>query len=391
MDLPTLDLLLRGATFGVALAAAAAILARRRPGWASGLAAFAISGIGAFIVASMPGGIRLFGLGLFGFTAWCIATPGAVWMLAGTLFRDDFRPGPGHLAVVGAMTIVTFAGDWGRFRLGPLAGDPELAYWLFAAGRATALALLAAAGGFAITHWRADLVESRRRARVVFVGAIACVFAALAASDFIFGPAGPGLEWLMLGHVALLAVAFATLLVVVRGGLDELLSVPDRVASAPRLTVIGPDDPAGAVARPVLAARRSDNAEIALARRVAEAMTSERLWKREGLGIAELAKELGTQEYILRRAINRRLGYRNFNDFLHRYRLSEVARRLGDPAERHLPVLTIALDCGYGSIGPFNRAFKARYGVTPSQFRELRAKDIAVSEIGDVSARFGES
>ena len=64
-------------------------------------------------------------------------------------------------------------------------------------------------------------------------------------------------------------------------------------------------------------------------------METDRLWKREGLGIADLAQELGTQEYLLRRAINRRLGYRNFNEFLHDYRLGEVARRLGDPAERH--------------------------------------------------------
>ena len=390
MDLPTLDLLLRGATFGVAIAAAAAILARRRYGWPSSLAAFAVAGIGAFIVASMPGGIRTFGLALFGFNAWCVATPAVVWLLAGTLFRDDFRPRPSHLVVVGVMTIVTFIGDWGRSRLGPLAENPELAYWLFVAGRVMALALLAAAAAFAIAHWRVDLVEARRRARVVFVGAIGAVFAALAASDFIFGPAGPGLEWLMVGHAVLLAVAFATLLVVTRGGLDELLSVPESPAQARQLTVIGPNDPPGLAVPPVLATRRSDNAEIALARRVTEAMASDRLWKREGLGIAELAKELGTQEYILRRAINRRLGFRNFNDFLHHYRLGEIARRLGDPAERHLPVLTIALDCGYGSIGPFNRAFKARFGVTPSQFRELRAKDIAVSEIGRVSAEIGK-
>jgi AraC-like DNA-binding protein len=390
MDLPTLDLLLRGATFGVAVAAAVAILARRRPGWPAPLAAFAVAGIGAFVVASLPGGILTFGLALFGFTAWCIATPGVVWLLAGTLFRDDFRPGPWHLAVVGTMTIVTFAGDWGRFRLGPLAADPELASWLFVAGRATALVLLAAASAFAVAHWRADLVESRRRARAVFVGMIGAVFAALAASDFVFGPAGPGLVWLALGHVALLGVAFATLQVVARGGLDELLSAPEPVAQVPRLAVIGPDDGPGVAARPILAARRSDNAEIVLARRVTTAMETDRLWKREGLGIADLARELGTQEYLLRRAINRRLGYRNFNEFLHRYRLDEIARRLGDPAERHLPVLTIALDCGYGSIGPFNRAFKARFGVTPSQFRELRAKDIAVSEIGRIPAEIGK-
>jgi AraC-like DNA-binding protein len=33
-------------------------------------------------------------------------------------------------------------------------------------------------------------------------------------------------------------------------------------------------------------------------------------------------------------------------------------------------VLSIALDVGYGSIGPFNRAFKARMGMTPTQFRQ---------------------
>ncbi len=385
MDLPTLDLLVRGATFGVATAAAVAILARRRPGWPAALAAFAVAGIGAFIVASLPSGLSTVGPAVFALDAWCLATPGIVWMLAGTLFRDDFRPGPWHLVIVGAIVIVTFAGDWGRYRLGPLAADPELARSLFLAGRVAALLLLAAACGFAIAHWRADLVETRRRARAVFVGMMCALFAALAASDFVFGPAGVAPGWLALGHGVLLAFAFAALQVVTRGGLDELLSVPDAVPAAPRLTVIGPDDGPGAAPRPASVAHRNDGAEIALARRVTAAMETDRLWKREGLGIADLAQELRTQEYLLRRAINRRLGYRNFNDFLHDYRLGEVARRLGDPAERHLPVLTIALDCGYGSIGPFNRAFKARFGLTPSQFREFRGKDIAISEIGRIS------
>jgi AraC-like DNA-binding protein len=385
MDLATLDLLLRGATFGVASAAAIAILARRLPGWPAPLAAFATAGIGAFILASLPFGMSIVGPAVFAFDAWCLATPGIVWLLAGTLFRDGFRPGPWHLAVVGAMVIVTFAGDWGRYRLGPLGDEPELAKTLFTAGRATALFLLAVACGFAIAHRRADLVETRRRARVVFVGMMCVLFAALAASDFVFGPGGVAPGWLALGHVALLAFAFAALQIVARGGLDELLSVPDAVPAAPRLTVLGPDDRPRVASRPASVTRRHDGAEIALARRVTAAMETDRLWRREGLGIADLARELGTQEYLLRRAINRRLGYRNFNDFLHDYRLGEVARRLGDPGQRHLPVLTIALDCGYGSIGPFNRAFKARFGLTPSQFRELRSKDIAVSEIGRIS------
>jgi AraC-like DNA-binding protein len=72
---------------------------------------------------------------------------------------------------------------------------------------------------------------------------------------------------------------------------------------------------------------------------------------------------------VLRRVINQGLGFRNFNDFLHTHRLREAAGRLGDPQLRRIPVLTIALEVGYGSIGPFNRAFKERFGVTPTEYR----------------------
>ena len=33
-------------------------------------------------------------------------------------------------------------------------------------------------------------------------------------------------------------------------------------------------------------------------------------------------------------------------------------------------MLTIALDLGYGSLGPFNRAFKEATGMTPTGYRE---------------------
>jgi AraC-like DNA-binding protein len=385
MDLAAFDLMLRGATFGVAVAAAVAIVSRHRRGWSAPLAAFAIGGIAAFIVASLPGGVAKLGPAVFVFDAWCLATPFIVWMLAGTLFDDDFRPGAWHLAVGGAILIVTFAGDWGRYRLGPLADDPELAAAMFRAGRVLALMLLIAACGFAIARWRADLVELRRRARAVFVVAIGAVFAAFAASDFVLGPGGVPLEWLVVAHAALLAFAFGALQLAAHGFLDELWPIANARSIAPRLAVVLPG--ARLERRPHLlpTAARPDGAELGLARRVTAAMENDRLWQREGLSIAALARELGTQEHLLRRTINRRLGYRNFNDFLHDYRLAHIARRLADPADQHLPVLTIALDSGYGSIGPFNRAFKARFGVTPSQYRELRASESAEFEIGRIS------
>ena len=90
---------------------------------------------------------------------------------------------------------------------------------------------------------------------------------------------------------------------------------------------------------------------------------------RLSLTIASLASLLKIPEYRLRRLINAKLGYRNFNQMLHAYRIADAAAALADPDKRHLPILTIALTAGYQSINPFNRAFKESKGVTPSAFR----------------------
>jgi AraC-like DNA-binding protein len=63
------------------------------------------------------------------------------------------------------------------------------------------------------------------------------------------------------------------------------------------------------------------------------------------------------------------LGYRNFNAFLNRYRIDDAKAALSDPSHRDVQVLTIAMDAGFQSIGPFNRAFKADTGMTPTEFR----------------------
>ena len=74
----------------------------------------------------------------------------------------------------------------------------------------------------------------------------------------------------------------------------------------------------------------------------------------------------------MRRLINQRLGHRNFTSFVNGYRLAETIAALSDPAQAAVPILTIALDAGFQSLGPFNRAFKAQTGVTPSDFRRDR-------------------
>jgi AraC-like DNA-binding protein len=98
-------------------------------------------------------------------------------------------------------------------------------------------------------------------------------------------------------------------------------------------------------------------------------MKDNRAYRNEALSIGVLAGRLGLPEYRLRRLINQRLGYRNFNAFLNFYRLEEAMAALADTSQAEVPILTIALDAGFQSIGPFNRAFRASTGMTPTEFR----------------------
>ena len=98
-------------------------------------------------------------------------------------------------------------------------------------------------------------------------------------------------------------------------------------------------------------------------------MTAQRVYREPSLTIAALALRMGLPEHRLRKLINEGLGHRNFSSFLNAYRIADAKRALRDPALADTPVLTIAMDAGFQSLGPFNRAFKADTGLTPTEFR----------------------
>ncbi|MGX5635918.1 helix-turn-helix domain-containing protein [Brevundimonas diminuta ATCC 11568] len=115
-------------------------------------------------------------------------------------------------------------------------------------------------------------------------------------------------------------------------------------------------------------ARPRTDAEADLGERILRLMTEQALYAQPSLKVSDLAQRLGEAEYKVSRSIAG-LGFRNFSQMANHFRIEEAKRRLADPALRRLPILTIAYDCGFGSIGPFNRAFKAQTGVTPQAFR----------------------
>lgn len=93
-------------------------------------------------------------------------------------------------------------------------------------------------------------------------------------------------------------------------------------------------------------------------------------YREPGLTIKSLAQSLGAPEHRLRALINQKLGHRNFSSFLNGFRIKEAKEKLADREMVDLPILTIAMDLGYNSLAPFNRAFRSESGQTPSDFRK---------------------
>jgi AraC family transcriptional regulator len=85
----------------------------------------------------------------------------------------------------------------------------------------------------------------------------------------------------------------------------------------------------------------------------------------ETLNLASLAREAGLSPYHFLRTFEMLMGVTP-HQYLLRARLRRAAVRL--VAER-ARVLDIALDCGFGDVSNFNRAFRREYGASPRSYR----------------------
>ncbi|OAF11569.1 AraC family transcriptional regulator [Bradyrhizobium neotropicale] len=60
-----------------------------------------------------------------------------------------------------------------------------------------------------------------------------------------------------------------------------------------------------------------------------------------------------------------------FTDFVREARLARAWQMLTDPRHLHRPIHVIAFESGFGDLSYFNRAFRQRYSMTPSDAREI--------------------
>ncbi len=97
-------------------------------------------------------------------------------------------------------------------------------------------------------------------------------------------------------------------------------------------------------------------------------------YKQADLTLKQLAKLTGLSERHISQTINEQLG-QNFSDFLNEYRVNEFKTQLHKPANEHLSLLGIAMDCGFNSKSTFNTVFKRFTGKTPSEFKRQQQQN----------------
>jgi AraC-like DNA-binding protein len=339
-DFTTLELLLRGVAIG-ALASWAMGVWRVSHAKPVGISALLLCATAVAHVLENSGALRAqFGpLGtVINFIS--LGGTGFVWLFVVTLF-DDRPIEPRTLAPAAVLIALGSVASVGGGR--PI--------WLVHKLCEAGLALHALR--IVVQTWRGDLVESRLRIRAPFL-AIVSGYVALMVGLQVAGSFGLQIPLEDLINAGALAVMSLS-------GMAIFLHAPADVGVVKRSPQLPPQDVVDHVALD----------------RLNQVMDRDGIWRREGLTISDLAEAAGLPEHRLRHLINGQLGFRNFPSFVNTRRIEAAKQRLVDPAQSRTTVAAIAFDLGFGSLGPFNRAFKEATGVTPTEFR--RAQGIADS------------
>ncbi len=358
MPLSLLDAVLRGMLLAL-LALVAAVMWRDRRRSPAALAGVALAlgqvvqtvGAAPWIEQNLPFAWQM------PLIAVSVANVVLFWIFVSALFDDAFVPRPVHALAWAAVALLSLS----NCLLAVTQGAWALREITVGLQRAVPLLFAVLAAQAAARHWRADLVEERRRLRLfIVVTGVTYTVAMLAAR--LASPSGRLPPLLALVDVAAMLAMVAVIAGhLLRLGPSELFPLAEPAAAAVEPEPAAPPGP--------------DPDEERLAQVLERTMVQERAYRDEGLSVSTLATRLAVPEYRLRRLINQRLGHRNFNAFVNGYRLAEASTALADPKRRELPVLSIALEAGFQSIGPFNRAFKAATGLTPTEFRREKLAD----------------
>jgi len=106
--------------------------------------------------------------------------------------------------------------------------------------------------------------------------------------------------------------------------------------------------------------------------RLEEWMNEEGPYLNPSLGIDEVASSLGVNKKYVSNAINFVYG-NSFTSYINDQRIFLFKERMSDQKYHHLNIEAVAMECGFNSKSSFNRVFKAKEGITPSEYRMIKS------------------
>lgn len=284
-------------------------------------------------------------LGATLFTVIGAGTCGLSWLFARALFRADGANKVWPLVVVGALYIfAVLSAMLSASQHGLAAQASQIAGNLY---NFTGTATLVFGFLEVFSNYGAALSKTEKRFRLAYAGGYGgLVFATAIATKNIDALSGGAFT-----------TTDVTVACAVMGVALAVMAVAFRDRHALDLSTRKQKQAPGPAAR--LAAQKA----IRL-------IEQEKVYTQRDLKVGSVADLIGEPEYRVSQGISSELGFANFNQLINHYRINHAAELLSDPDQNALPVLTIAMDCGFASIGPFNRAFKKEFGVTPTQYRK---------------------
>lgn len=338
------DVIVRVAGATLLLAAAAALIGRgeRRTGLYFLPLAVCLCG---FLAGNSPDpGLRLSGPA--GHLAYLLTGFGAVflWWFCLSVFDRSFRP-RGPVLALGLGWALVAAADRGLFGEGP--EQAGLSRLLVVLG----LAMVAHLGWRLIRDRPGDLIDARRRARLLVVLLLGGQLLADLAVDLVMGFDWQPRAFSIVQNAGLLVFTGWLLTLRFDGPADQ----PPARQTIPTGSGPHPAEP--------------DEMEP-LAARLRQLIEVDRVHLDPEMTFARFVSLMGAPDRTVRRLINHRLGHDHFRTFLNAHRMAEARRRLSDPAHRRDKLIAVALDSGFSSLASFNRVFLEVQSCTPSAFRQ---------------------
>ncbi len=264
-----------------------------------------------------------------------------VWLFALSLFKSDFRLNVFHwsfgLVICGFMLAE---------RMVHFSWLNTLPSWWAVVVNSLAFAMVSHLFFVTLTGRNDDLLEKRRTSRlyVIFIITVSAVLTILLGS-ILLSEHQPTVNVISLWP-AIVGINF------------WLMKIDPQAFAFDLPSQVGGDQ---------LSAR-----DLQLSEKLHSVMRKDQIYLENNLSVDALAKRLGVGASRLRKFINQELRYNNFSSYVNSFRIADIKTALNLPENDHIPILTLALNHGFNSLPPFNRAFKKISGMTPSEYRKQR-------------------